>query len=82
MVVLVELRRGDLQTSTKAEMVWLGKWKGVEHESRRQELFLFAVQRATRPKLRVSLDHRPDFSLDPVSNAVLKTIVRPKRWLR
>jgi hypothetical protein len=43
---------------------------------------LFAVQRATRPKLRVLLDHRPDFSLDPASNAVLKTIVRPKRWLR
>jgi hypothetical protein len=29
MVVLVELRRGDLQTSTKAEMVWLGGWKSA-----------------------------------------------------
>ena len=43
MVVLVELRRGDLDTSTKAEMEPLRKWKGAEHESRRQKHFLLAV---------------------------------------
>src|SRR6267378_1476105 len=37
MVVLVKVRRGDLQTTANAEMQSLRQWKASHHESRRQE---------------------------------------------
>src|SRR5712692_9284008 len=66
MVVPVELRRGDLQTTANHEIESLRQWKSAEHESRRQEHFFLSVQRTARPKRRIFLDHRPDFSLDLV----------------
>ena len=68
MVVPVELRRGDLHTTANAEMQSLGQWKAAEHKSRRQKHFFLSVQRATRPKRRILLEHGPDFSFDPVIN--------------
>ena len=68
MVVPVELGRGDLHTAANRETESLRQWKAAQHESRRQENFPLAVQRAARPKRGILLDHRPDFSLHPVIN--------------
>src|ERR1700680_3438794 len=81
MVVLVELRRGDLHTTANAEMNPLGQWKAAQHDSRREKNLPLSVQSPARPKRGILLDHRPDFSLDPVINGGIEND-RPAQEIR
>src|ERR1700676_4483278 len=72
MVILVELRQGDLHTTANAEMQPLRQWKAAQNQSRGEENLLLAVERSARPERRVLLDHRPYFALDPVINLGIK----------
>jgi hypothetical protein len=46
----------------------LCQWKAAHHEAWCQEDLFLSVQGPTEPKDRILLEHRPDFSLDPVVN--------------
>src|SRR6266404_2403737 len=59
-VVLVELRHGNLHTRADGEAKSLRDWKTAEDNPRCQEDLFLSVQDAARPKLGVLLDHRPD----------------------
>src|SRR5260370_9544660 len=66
MIVLVKPRHGDLQPTADGQMQPLRQWKAAQYESWRQEDLFFPVQCPGRPKRGILLNHRPDFSLDPV----------------
>ncbi len=44
MIVLVELRCGDLHTTGNHEMEPLRQWKAAHHQSRREENLFLSVQ--------------------------------------
>ena len=72
MVELVELRYGDLQAAACGKAEPLCELKTTQDESWCQEDFLLSVQGAARPKRRILLEHRPDYSFDPIIHGSIK----------
>src|SRR6266850_1861491 len=81
MVVLVERSYGDLQAAACGEAEPLRERKTTQDKSGGQENFLLSIQNPALPKRRILLEHRPDYSFDPIIHRRIKED-RPAQQVR